>query len=204
MSGAQEITQLLQAFGAGEEDALDRLMPLVYEDLRRIARSHLRRGPSGRTLGATGVVHEAYFKLAGQAGTRWENRSHFLAVAARAMRQVIISYARRSSAAKRGGDERPVTLEDGQIGVEAQADSLLDLERALVRLGEHNERLVRVVECRYFAGLTEEETAAALDTSLRTVQRDWARARAWLREELSHDAGPPGSEHLGSGGDDGG
>ncbi|MDY7093825.1 MAG: sigma-70 family RNA polymerase sigma factor [Acidobacteriota bacterium] len=204
MSGAQEITQLLQAFGAGEEEALDRLMPLVYEDLRRIARSHLRRGPSGRTLGATGVVHEAYFKLAGQAGTQWENRSHFLAVAARAMRQVIISYARRSSAAKRGGDERPVTLEEGRIGVEAQADSLLDLERALVRLGERNERLVRVVECRYFAGLTEEETADALDISLRTVQRDWARARAWLREELSQDADLPNAGDQGADGDAGG
>jgi RNA polymerase sigma factor (TIGR02999 family) len=202
MSGAQEITQLLQAFGAGEEEALGRLMPLVYEDLRRIARSHLRRGPSGRTLGATGVVHEAYFKLAGQAGTRWENRSHFLAVAARAMRQVIISYARRSSAAKRGGDERPVTLEEGQIGVEAQAESLLDLERALVRLGERDERLVRVVECRYFAGLTEEETAEALDTSLRTVQRDWARARAWLREELSQGGDEPASKGPGTAGGD--
>ena len=101
------------------------------------------------------------------------------------MRQVIISYARRDAAAKRGGEEQPVTLEEAQIAVEQQADSLLDLDRALERLAARDERLVRLVECRYFAGLSEEETADALGISLRTVQRDWARARAWLREELS-------------------
>lgn len=185
MSQNQEVTQLLQAFAAGDEAALDRLVPLVYDDLHRIARGHLRRGPSGRTLGATGVVHEAYLKLAGQAGAQWENRAHFLAVAARAMRQVIIAYARRGAAAKRGGDAQPLTLKEGHIAIERQADSLLDLERVLVRLAARDERLVRLVECRYFAGLSEEETAEALGLSVRTVQRDWARARAWLREELS-------------------
>lgn len=190
MSEMSEVTRLLHAFRAGEPAAFDRLVPLVYDDLRRIARAHLRRGPSGRTLSATGVVHEAYLKLAGQAGAEWENRSHFLAVAARAMRQVILAYARRGSAAKRGAGDRPVTLDEAQIAVERQAESLLDLERALVRLGERDERLVRTVECRYFAGLSEDETAEALGTSLRTVQRDWARARAWLREELSRPDGP--------------
>lgn len=185
MSREHEITQLLHAMSAGEPEAFDRLVPLVYDDLRRIARAHLRRGPSGRTLGATGVVHEAYFKLAGQAGVEWESRGHFLAVAARAMRQVIIAYARRGAAAKRGGDERPVTLEEDQIAIENQADSLLDLERALERLARYDEQLVRTVECRYFAGLNEEETAEAMATSVRTVQRNWARARAWLREALS-------------------
>ena len=185
MSGTHEVTRLLNAASAGDREAFDRLVPLVYEDLRRIARAHMRRGPTGRTLGATGVVHEAYFKLAGSAGVAWENRSHFLAVAARAMRQVIIGYARRDAAAKRGGEEEPVTLDEAQIAVEHQAESLLDLDRALERLAARDERLVRLVECRYFAGLSEEETAAALGISLRTVQRDWARARAWLREELS-------------------
>ena len=191
MSTGEDITQLLKVFGEGDRDALDRLVPLVYEDLHRIARAHLRRGPSGRTLGATGVVHEAYFKLAGQAGANWESRSHFFAVAAKAMRQVIMGYARRGAAAKRGAGERPVTLQEGQIAIEDQADSLLDLERALVRLGKRDDRLVQVVECRYFAGLSEQETAEALGVSLRTVQRNWARARAWLREELSSAA--PGS-----------
>ncbi|MCH9652002.1 MAG: sigma-70 family RNA polymerase sigma factor [Deltaproteobacteria bacterium] len=185
MSENKDITRILELLSDGEEGAFERLVPLVYDDLRRIARGHLRRGPSGRTLGATGVVHEAYLKLAGQAGAGWQNRSHFFAVAARAMRQVIIAYARRGSAAKRGGKEVPVTLDEERIAVEQQADSLLDLERALERLAERDERLVRTVECRYFAGLSEEETAEALGTSLRTVQRDWARARAWLREELS-------------------
>lgn len=185
MSRNDEITQLLRVFGEGDEAAFHRLVPLVYDDLHRIARAHLRRGPSGRTLGATGVVHEAYLKLAGQAGAHWENRSHFLAIAARAMRQVIIAYARRGAAAKRGAGARAITLEDHQIAVEEQADRLLDLEQALIRMGERDERLVRVVECRYFAGLSEQETAEALEVSLRTVQRTWARARAWLHEELT-------------------
>lgn len=186
----EEITQLLHDFAAGDAAAFDRLVPLVYDDLRRIARSHLRRGPSGRTLGATGIVHEAYFKLAGQAGAEWQNRGHFFAVAARAMRQVIIAYARHGSAAKRGGEQRPVTLDEAaHIAIDQQAENLLDLEQALQRLGERDARLVRVVECRYFAGLSEPETAEALDVSERTVQRDWARARAWLREEMSSGAG---------------
>ncbi|MEM9291717.1 MAG: ECF-type sigma factor [Acidobacteriota bacterium] len=185
MNPSDEITQLLHAFRDGEQEAFERLVPLVYEDLRRIARAHLRRGPSGQTLGATGVVHEAYFKLAGSAGVDWENRGHFLAVAARAMRQVIIAYARRSCAAKRGGDERAQTFEEGQIAIERQADQLLDLERVLDRLAAVDQRLVQVVECRFFAGLSEMETAEALDTSVRTVQRLWARARAWLREALA-------------------
>ncbi len=186
----KDITQLLHDFAAGDAAAFDRLVPLVYDDLRRIARSHLRRGPSGRTLGATGIVHEAYFKLAGQAGAEWQDRGHFLAVAARAMRQVIIAYARRGSAAKRGGEQRPVTLDEAaHIAIDQQAENLLDLEQALLRLGKRDARLVRIVECRYFAGLSEPETAEALGVSERTVQRDWARARAWLREEMSATAG---------------
>lgn len=185
MNRNPDITRLLRRYSEGDEEAFDRLVPLVYDELRRIARGHLRRGPAGRTLGVTGVVHEAYLKLASQAGADWKNRSHFLAVAARAMRQVIISYARRGAALKRGGEMQPVTLEEERIALEQQSESLLDLDRVLARLATRDERLVHTVECRYFAGFSEEETAEALGMSLRTVQRNWARARAWLREELS-------------------
>jgi RNA polymerase sigma factor (TIGR02999 family) len=123
-------------------------------------------------------------KLVDPAKVDWQGRGHFLAVSARAMRQVIIGYARKRSAGKRGGGERPVTLDEAQIAVDEQAERLLALDRALERLGARDPRLARVVECRFFAGLSEEETAQALGVALRTAQRDWMRARAWLKEEL--------------------
>lgn len=178
------VTQLLIAYRDGDREAFDRLVPMVYDDLRRIARRQLRRGGAGHTLDTTGLVHEAYLKLVDPAKVDWQDRGHFLAVSARAMRQVIIGYARKRSAEKRGGGERPVTLDEAQIAIDEQADRLLALDRALERLGERDERLARVVECRFFAGLSEEETAQALGVSLRTAQRDWMRARAWLKEEL--------------------
>jgi RNA polymerase sigma factor (TIGR02999 family) len=177
-AGREGVTQLLIAYRDGDRDAFDRLVPMVYEDLRRIARRQLRRGQPGQTLNTTGLVHEAYLKLVDPAKVDWQGRGHFLAVSARAMRQVIIGYARKRSAGKRGGGERPVTLDEAQIAVDEQAD------RALERLGGKDPRLARVVECRFFAGLSEEETAQALGVSLRTAQRDWMRARAWLKEEL--------------------
>jgi RNA polymerase sigma factor (TIGR02999 family) len=178
------VTQLLIAYRDGDRDAFDRLVPMVYEDLRRIARRQLRRGAPGQTLNTTGLVHEAYLKLVDPAKVDWQGRGHFLAVSARAMRQVIIGYARKRSAGKRGGGERPVTLDEAQIAVDDQAERLLALDRALERLGGKDPRLAQVVECRFFAGLSEEETAQALGVSLRTAQRDWMRARAWLKEEL--------------------
>ena len=190
MSASGEVTRLLQAYREGDREAYDRLFPIVYEDLRRIARAHLRRQRSGHTLGTTGIVHEAYLKLVEPASAGFQDRNHFLAVAARAMRQVIISYARRHAAGKRGGGERALPLEERDIPVQSQAEAILDVDRALARLEEFEPRLARVVECRFFAGLDEEETAAALGISTRTVQRDWMRARAWLREELEGQASP--------------
>lgn len=178
------VTQLLIAYRDGDREAFDRLVPMVYDDLRRIARRQLRRGRPGHTLDTTGLVHEAYLKLVDPAKVDWQDRGHFLAVSARAMRQVIIGYARKRSAEKRGGGERPVTLDEAHIAIDEQADKLLALDRALERLGKRDERLARVVECRFFAGLSEEETAQAVGVSLRTAQRDWMRARAWLKEEL--------------------
>jgi len=187
MTEQGEITQLLHAYAGGDRDAFDRLVPMVYDELRRIARNHLRRTNRGATLDTTGLVHEAYMKLAGQKGMRVEDRGHFLAIAACAMRQVIISRARARLAAKRGGGEIPLTLDEERVGSDAQAEWLLDLDRTLTLLRERDEKLARTVECRFFAGLSEEETAQALGVSLRTAQRNWMRARAWIRAELTGD-----------------
>ena len=183
MTVPADVTQLLVAYGQGDREAFDRLLPMVYDDLWRIARRQLRSSPN-QTLDATSLVHESYLKMVDQRKADWQNRVHFLAVAARAMRQVIISHARRRGAAKRGAGSIQETLDEGRIAVAEQAEQLLALDQALDRLGERDERLVRVVECRFFAGLSEDETAAALGVSLRTVQRDWMRARVWLRESL--------------------
>jgi RNA polymerase sigma factor (TIGR02999 family) len=187
MGESGDVTQLLIAFREGDRQAFDRLVPIVYDDLRRIARAHLRRSRRGQTMNTTGLVHEAYLRLVDQTQANWEDRQHFLSVCARAMRQIVISNARRSSAAKRGGGERQVTLNEEQIAEARHAERLITIDRALDRLAARNERLAQVVECRYFAGLTEEETAEAMGSSLRTVQRDWMRARAWLREDLGGD-----------------
>jgi len=197
MTDHGEVTELLHAYAGGDRDAFDRLVPMVYDELRRIARNHLRRTNRGATLDTTGLVHEAYLKLAGQKGMRVEDRGHFLAIAACAMRQVIISRARARLAAKRGGGAVMVTLDEERVGsakqAQAQAEWLLDLDRTLVLLRERDERLARTVECRFFAGLSEEETAEALGVSLRTAQRNWMRARAWIRAELTGDGNPKAS-----------
>jgi RNA polymerase sigma factor (TIGR02999 family) len=184
MAKDADVTELLLAFRRGERDAFDRLLPLVYDDLRRIARRQLGGPNPNQTLNPTGLVHESYLKMVDQTRVDWQDRSHFLAISARAMRQVIIGYARKRNASKRGGDAPRVTLDERRIAVDQQAEQLLALDRALSRLAERDERLARVVECRFFAGLSEEETAEALGVSLRTAQRDWMRARGWLKEEL--------------------
>lgn len=188
---AGEITLLLRAYDEGDRSAFDRMVPLVYDELRRLARRHIRRGPRGQTLNTTGLVHEAYLKLAGSPELRLRDRGHLMAVTACAMRQVMVSRARARLADKRGGGIAPVELEEGQVGMEPAAEWLIDLDRALAGLREHDERLAQVFECRYFAGLSEEETAEALGTSLRTVQRGWMRARAWLRDALQAGTSEP-------------
>lgn len=187
MDSGGDVTQLLHAYRDGDREAFDRLVPLVYDDLRRIARRQLR-GRRDQTLNTTGLVHEAWLKMmdGGQAG--YSDRGHFMAVSAVAMRQVVIGYARRHAAAKRGGGQHAVTLDEGRVAIEQHAEQLLSIDQALTRMTETNERLARVFECRFFAGLSEEETAEALNVSLRTAQRDWKRARAWLKEELSEDS----------------
>jgi RNA polymerase sigma factor (TIGR02999 family) len=179
-----DITRLLEAHRSGDAHALEQLVPLVYRDLQQLARRQLK-GSSLPTLNTTSLVHEAYLKLAGAGAPAWEHRGHFYAVASMAMRQIVVDYARHSHAQKRGGARPLEKLDAEQIAVEAQAEALIELDAALRRLSALDERLPRIVECRFFTGLTAEETAEALGMSLRTVERDWKRARAWLRQELA-------------------
>jgi RNA polymerase sigma factor (TIGR02999 family) len=179
------ITDYLLEVRSGECDVMDRLFPAVYEQLRAIAHNALRRERADHTLGTTGLVHEAWFKLVDQTRVEWHDRAHFFAVAARAMRRILVDYARRQGAVKRGGRLRAVALEDGFVPAEERAEALLAVDEALERLAAHDSALALVVECRFFAGLTEEETSEATGASLRTVQRQWRRAKAWLYQELT-------------------
>jgi len=179
------LTELLRAYAGGESEAFDRLFALVYDQLRALARRQLRGRRPGQTLCTTALVHEAYLKLSAGATVTYQDRTHFLAVAARAMRQIAVDVARRKLAARRGGGAATVPSDDVALPVRAEAERVLRLDQALERLAEKNERMVKVVECRCFAGYTEEETATTLDIPLRTVQRDWSDAKKVLREELS-------------------
>ena len=179
-----DTTDLLARARSGDRAAFDALYERLYDDLLSAARGQLRRAGSGDTLDTTALVHEAYVRLVDEKSVPWDCRAHFLAIAARAMRRAIVDYARERGALKRGGGTPHVTLSADVLGTAEDPDTLIAIDDALSRLGEFNERLPRVAECRLFAGLTEEETAGALDVSLRTVQRDWQRARAWLQEAL--------------------
>jgi RNA polymerase sigma factor (TIGR02999 family) len=181
------VTQLLAAYRAGDRSALDQAFSRVYDDLRRAASAQLRRG-SSPTLNTTSLVNEAYLRLVDGARAAPTDRAHFLALAARAMRYIIIDYARERGAAKRGGGAHHVELDESEIAIDDQTQQLLALDEAMQVLGRLDERLVRLVECRFFTGMTEEETAQALGVSLSTVQRDWKRARAWLSEEMGGPA----------------
>ena len=185
MAGTGAITELLRAHEAGARDALDRVVPLVYDELRRLARRHLRRGPAGYTLDTTGLVHEAYLKLAASEGLELKDRDHLMAVTARVMRQVLVDRARSRLRRKRGSGQAAEELDEDRLPAKgASPERLLDVESALQRLRERDLELARIFECRFFGGFEETETARALGLSLRTAQRGWMRARAWLRAEL--------------------
>ncbi|MCP3962226.1 MAG: sigma-70 family RNA polymerase sigma factor [bacterium] len=184
MTAPGDITQLLVAVRDGETSAMDRLFPLVYDELRGMARQRLRRGGPEQTLNTTALVHEAYLKLVDQTRAQWNDRGHFLAVASVAMRHILVDYARRKTAQKRGGEEQPEVLEENQLGVVARAEEILAIDQALGSLAELNERLSKLVELRFFGGLSVAETAHVLDVSERTVKRDWRKARAYLYRAL--------------------
>jgi RNA polymerase sigma factor (TIGR02999 family) len=183
----EQITDLLLQVRGGSPEAMDRLFHAVYGQLRRIASRQLRNERPGHTLGTTGLVHETYLKLADQTQVQWQDRAHFYRVAACAMRRILVDYARRCRAERRGGELRRVSLGE-EATAQERGDTLLALDEALERLASVNQRLSHVVECRYFGGLTEEETAEALGVTSRTVQRDWAKARGWLYLELGDRA----------------
>jgi RNA polymerase sigma factor (TIGR02999 family) len=179
-----EVTQLLHALDQGDESAFERLIPLVYEDLRSIAHRRMKNEKEGHTLDTSAVVHEAYIRLAEQPG-EWRDRKHFFAIASRVMRHILVDHARAREAEKRGGGGIPVPLEGSGARVEPKVVDLLELNDALSRLSRLDDRLALVVECRFFGGLSMEETAEALDVSVRTATRDWKRARAYLLEMLA-------------------
>ena len=180
-----DLTTLLHAAGAGDAKAADALFRLVYDELRVIARAHRRRWVGNETLNTTVLIHEAYLKLAGRES--YEDRVHFYATAAKAMRQILVNYAERRRTAKRGGGEADVPIDEVVIPTDEAADEMLALHQALERLEQEKPRWCRVVECRFFAGLTVEETAEAVGTSPATVKREWRLASAWLYQALHPD-----------------
>jgi RNA polymerase sigma factor (TIGR02999 family) len=187
-----QVTLLLNRVGAGDADAAQSLFAVVYDQLRRIAGAQARRSGPGHTLTPTALVNEAYLKMIGRIPGGLENRVHFFGIAARAMRQVLIDHAERKAAIKRGGDAQFVTFDESALEQASSAEQLLSLNEALESLGEHDPRLVRIVEYRFFAGLKQDEIAALLGISVPTVKREWRAAKAWLRDALDH-----GGEHSG-------
>jgi RNA polymerase sigma factor (TIGR02999 family) len=181
----QEVTQLLAARGDGDKQELAALMPMVYDELRRLAHHHLGRERAGHTLQTTALVHEAYLRLVGQKEARWQNRAQFIAVASQMMRRVLVDYARARGFAKRGGGERRVSLDEAMVVSDERAADVVALDEALNALAQFDERKSRMVELRFFGGLSIEETAEVLGVSPGTVMRDWTLAKAWLQREIS-------------------
>jgi RNA polymerase sigma factor (TIGR02999 family) len=164
------------------------VFPLIYDELRRLAQQQLRREPDGHTLSPTALVHEAYMRLIDYSRIEWANRAHFMAVASTAMRRILVDHARGHRSLKRGGGARRVSIDAVDIGTEERADLLIAIDEALGRLKQLDARQAQVVECRFFGGMTEEETAEALGIGLRTVKRDWAKAKSWLHKDIGAES----------------
>jgi RNA polymerase sigma factor (TIGR02999 family) len=184
MNASANSPAILALLRSGSRESIDRLFPLLYQELRAIAHRQIARRPHAATLDTTGLVHEAYLKVVDHSRPGTYDQPHFLALASLAMRHVLVNRAKARGRLKRGGASNAITLDEERIAVDGQSEALLQLEEALSRLGELEPRLARVVECRFFGGLTEEEIAAALSVTVRTVQRDWAKARMLLRRAL--------------------
>lgn len=183
-----EVSQLLHAWSKGDQTARDQLLPLVYGELRQMARRYMERQQPGHTLQTTALIHEAYLRLVDQKNVQWQNRAHFFGVAAKAMRSILVDYARTKHAAKRGGELQQVSLEEAATISTERTAEVVALDDALQNLAAFDLRKSQVVEMRYFGGLTVEETAEVLHVSPETVARDWRLARTWLLRELSHTA----------------
>ena len=190
-----DVTELLSRMAEGDNSAAEKLIPLVYEELKRLARSYMRRERADHTLQTTALVHEAYVKLVGQTSMRWQGRSHFFAVAAQLMRRILIDHARRNLRLKRGGAKEVFPLDEALVFSPAYSEEILKLDEALDRLEQLDARQSQIVQLRFFAGLTVEETAESLRISPKTVKRDWAVAKAWLHAEVGgrNDPGEMGA-----------
>lgn len=184
MSTGSEVTLLLGQLTRGEEGATAKLIPLVYEELRRLARSHMRRESEYHTLQTTALVHEVYLKLVDQRSVDWKGRSHFFAIAAQMMRRILVDHARGRLREKRGGGDRPIPLDEAFLFAPERSLELIKLDQSLERLERIDERQSKIVELRFFGGLTVEETAEALGVSPKTVKRDWSMAKAWLHGDM--------------------
>jgi RNA polymerase sigma factor (TIGR02999 family) len=182
--GSRQVTELLVRWRQGDRQALDALIPLVYEELRRIAQHFLQRERPGHTLQSTALVHEAYVRMVGQNLPQWQSRAHFFGIAAQLMRQILVDHARTRQAAKRGGDVFKLSLDESSALPEQKDLDLIALDDALKSLSELDPQQSRIVELRYFAGLTIEDTSEVMGISPATVKRDWATARAWLQREM--------------------
>jgi RNA polymerase sigma-70 factor (ECF subfamily) len=183
-----KITQLLKDWGNGDQAARDELMPLVYEELSRMAHEHMRKERPGHTLQTSALVNEAFLRLVGQKEVHWQNRAHFFGIAAQMMRRILVDYARKSRYAKRGGGAHKMSLDEALIVSEERSAEVVALDETLKRLAEFDPRKSQIVEFRFFGGLSIEETAEVLAVSPGTVMRDWTLAKAWLRREMSSDA----------------
>jgi RNA polymerase sigma-70 factor (ECF subfamily) len=183
----QEVSQLLVEWRNGDQQALDRLMPLVYDELRRIAGRYMKRERSEHTLQTTALVNEAYLRMVDQKNVDWQNRAHFFAVAASVMRHLLVDHARARGRVRRGADPQQVSLDEAALISEQKGEEMLALDEALTKLAAIDERKVRIVELRYFSGLSAEETATVLGVSEITVKREWLKAKAWLYRELSQE-----------------
>ncbi len=181
-----EITQLLNNWSNGDELALEQLIPLVYEELRKMAKQYMQSQRIGHTLQPTALIHEVYVKLAGQQEQSWKNRAHFFGVAAQAMRHILVDYVRHRGYQKRGGNAQRVELDEAMIVSSERAAGLVELDEALTKLAKLDERKSRVVELKYFGGLSNEEMAEVLNVTTKTIIRDWQFARTWLLRELSN------------------
>ena len=180
-----EVTKLLKAWSDGDQSALDKLMPLVYDELHRLAHQHMRRERPGHMLQTSALLNEAYLRLVDQSQIPWESRAHFFAIAARLMRQILVDEARRRSSAKRGGGTIQVPLDEAGTIVQQQSVNVMALDDAMKSLEQIDERKSRIIELRFFGGMSIDETAEVLKVSSATVMRDWTFARAWLRKEMT-------------------
>jgi RNA polymerase sigma factor (TIGR02999 family) len=185
MPATPNVTGMLRDWRNGDQEALDKLIPVVYDELRRQAARYLRGERPGHTLQTTALIHEAYLRLINQHNVEWKDRAHFYAIAARLMRQILVDHARKRQAAKRGGSDIKVPLEEEMVISPERNVDLVALDEALTRLAGIDPQQSRIVEMRYFSGLSTEETAEVMGVSSRTVKRDWNVAKAWLRQEIS-------------------